>query len=289
MSAWFLGPKAENAEWERKMISHILEDYFHWRRNYFPADEMLITESIRREQVDFHDRLAQQLDEMLAGLRAHFPFYSPRYNAHMLSDQTIPAVLGYFAGLLYNPNNVTPESGPVTLKWELEVGADVLRDSARRLREMAPALRERIRDIAEPASVDSLMGGVRMFNPVIGAGNPIAPPLRIDRGEDGVVGWCTLGHAYEGPPMYGHGGVSAMLIDQLLGHAAAASGHPGVTTDLSVRYRRPVPLDVPLRVWGSRHPAGPAHFFRPAICASIGVIGGGMSAICMRSAIKAGS
>jgi acyl-coenzyme A thioesterase PaaI-like protein len=49
--------------------------------------------------------------------------------------------------------------------------------------------------------------------------------------------------------MSGHGGMSAMLIDQLLGHAAAASGHPGVTTDLSVRYRRPVPLDVPLRVW----------------------------------------
>jgi hypothetical protein len=74
--------------------------------------------------------------------------------------------------------------------------------------------------------------------------------LRIEIGEDGAEGWCTLGHAYEGPPMYGHGGVSAMLIDQLLGHAAAAAGHPGVTTDLSVRYRRPVPLDVPLRVWG---------------------------------------
>ncbi len=52
---------------------------------------------------------------MLAGLRRHFPFYSPRYNAHMLSDQTIPSVLGYFAGMLYNPNNVTPESAPVTL------------------------------------------------------------------------------------------------------------------------------------------------------------------------------
>jgi hypothetical protein len=89
-----------------------------------------------------------------------------------------------------------------------------------------------------------------MFNPVIGAGNPIAPPMRIEIGADGAEGWCTLGHAYEGPPMYGHGGVSAMLIDQLLGHAAAASGHPGVTTDLSVRYRRPVPLDVPLRIWG---------------------------------------
>ena len=131
-----------------------------------------------------------------------------------------------------------------------EVGADVLRDSARRLREVAPALRERIRGMAEPASVDDLMGGVRMFNPVIGAGNPIAPPMRIEIGADGAEGWCTLGHAYEGPPMYGHGGVSAMLVDQLLGHAAAAVGHPGLTAELTVRYRRPVPLDVPLRVWG---------------------------------------
>jgi len=131
-----------------------------------------------------------------------------------------------------------------------EASAGVLRDSARRLREVAPVLRERIRGIGEPASVDDLMGGIRMFNPVIGAGNPIAPPMRIEAGADGAQGWCTLGHAYEGPPMYGHGGVSAMLIDQLLGHAAAASGHPGVTTDLSVRYRRPVPLDVPLRIWG---------------------------------------
>ena len=34
-----------------------------------------------------------------------------------------------------------------------EVGADVLRDSARRLREVAPTLRERIRNIAEHAVV----------------------------------------------------------------------------------------------------------------------------------------
>jgi uncharacterized protein (TIGR00369 family) len=84
---------------------------------------------------------------------------------------------------------------------------------------------------------------------VTGAGNPFAPPLRIEAGEDGVEGRCTLGLAYEGPPMHGHGGVSAMLLDQALGHASAATGSPGVTTDLSVRYRRPVPLDVPLRVW----------------------------------------
>jgi hypothetical protein len=47
-----------------------------------------------------------------------------------------------------------------------EVPAGVLRESARRLRELAPALRERTRDGAEVASVDDLMGRVRMFNPV---------------------------------------------------------------------------------------------------------------------------
>jgi uncharacterized protein (TIGR00369 family) len=132
----------------------------------------------------------------------------------------------------------------------------VLRETARRLRELSPALRERTRSVTEPPSADNLRGGVRMFNPVIGAGNPLAPPLRIEAGEDGVEGRCTLGLAYEGPPMHGHGGVSAMLLDQVLGHASAATGSPGVTTDLSVRYLRPVPLDVPLRVWGRVVEAG---------------------------------
>jgi hypothetical protein len=127
LAAWFLGPKAENASLEEEMILFILRDYFHWRRNYYPSDEITITQQMRRDAVEFNDALLQQLNEMLARLKRHFPFYSPRYVAHMLSDQTIPAVLGYFAGMLYNPNNVTPEAAPVTVEWELEVAADVLR------------------------------------------------------------------------------------------------------------------------------------------------------------------
>jgi glutamate/tyrosine decarboxylase-like PLP-dependent enzyme len=127
LAAWFLGPKAENAELEEKMILHILQDYFHWRRNYFPSDEILVTQSLRRESMAWNDDLFQQISEMLAGFRRHFPVYSPRYNAHMTADQTIPSILGYFAGMLYNPNNVTPEAAPVTVQWELEVGADILR------------------------------------------------------------------------------------------------------------------------------------------------------------------
>ncbi len=127
LGTWFLGPKAENASLEEEMILHILRDYFYWRRNYYPSDEITITQHMRREGADFTDALFQQLSEMLARLRRHFPFYSPRYIAHMLSDQTIPSVLGYFAGMLYNPNNVTPEAAPVTVEWELEVAADILK------------------------------------------------------------------------------------------------------------------------------------------------------------------
>jgi hypothetical protein len=67
-----------------------------------------------------------------------------------------------------------------------EVPAGVLRGSARRLRELAPALRERTRDVAEVASLDDLMGRIRMFNPVTGPGNPIAPPMAIESGENGA-------------------------------------------------------------------------------------------------------
>ena len=109
------------------MILHILQDYFHWRRNYFPSDEILVTQSLRRESMAWNDELFQQISEMLAGFRRHFPVYSPRYNAHMTADQTLPSILGYFAGMLYNPNNVTPEAAPVTVQWELDVGADILR------------------------------------------------------------------------------------------------------------------------------------------------------------------
>jgi glutamate/tyrosine decarboxylase-like PLP-dependent enzyme len=127
LGAWFLGPKAENSQIEEEMILYILRDYFHWRRNYFPSDKILISRRMQHEFEDWNDTLFSQLSEMLASLRRHFPFYSPRYIGHMVSDQTLPSVLGYFAAMLYNPNNVTPEAGPITIDYELEVGADVLK------------------------------------------------------------------------------------------------------------------------------------------------------------------
>ena len=50
------------------------------------------------------------------------PFYSPRYMAHMVNDVSMPATLDYLMGLMYNPNNISPEAGPLTHIIEYDVG-----------------------------------------------------------------------------------------------------------------------------------------------------------------------
>jgi acyl-coenzyme A thioesterase PaaI-like protein len=79
-------------------------------------------------------------------------------------------------------------------------------------------------------------------NAVVGARNPIAPPLTIVRDDARVTAEFELSAAYEGPPSLVHGGVAALILDQLLGEAAAAAGKPGMTGTLTVRYRRATPL-----------------------------------------------
>ncbi|MFS3127196.1 PaaI family thioesterase [Nocardioides sp. Bht2] len=80
-------------------------------------------------------------------------------------------------------------------------------------------------------------------NAVIGLRNAVAPPLVITQEPEGRA-WAEfhLGAAYEGPPGLVHGGVSALILDQLAGEAAAAGGSPGMTGTLTVRYRRGTPL-----------------------------------------------
>lgn len=84
-----------------------------------------------------------------------------------------------------------------------------------------------------------------MYSPVTGAGSPLAPPMRVTAGDGGLVGQCLLGIAHEGPPGYRHGGISAMLLDELTGWACGAAGRPGMTVSLQMRYHHPVPLDTP--------------------------------------------
>ena len=135
-----------------------------------------------------------------------------------------------------------------TLTIGSEVPVDVLRSVAEDARRLAATLGGQQRRLDEPSSVDDLHRGQRWFNPVVGPGNPVAPPMRVEVVDGVAIGACTLDWRYEGPPTYAHGGISAMLLDQIMGYAAAAAGHPGVTGRLEVRYRSTVPLGQPLRL-----------------------------------------
>ncbi|MGW1787188.1 PaaI family thioesterase [Streptomyces sp. NPDC002143] len=126
---------------------------------------------------------------------------------------------------------------------------DTLHRVADGVRTLTRQLTGRRRARAEIPSVDEFPGGVRMYSPVTGAGSPLAPPVHVTPADGGVAGTCVLGIAHEGPPGYGHGGMSAMLLDELMGWACAAAGMPGMTISLQMRYHRPVPLQTPLRVY----------------------------------------
>lgn len=127
LSALFLGPKAENEDIWKASILHVLEDYIYWRKNYFPKDPVAVGTTTKAKNAAYFDEFDSELQNVLSELKEGFPFHSPRYMGHMLSGQTLPSVIGYFAGMLYNPNNVTDEAAPITVAKEVEYGKMICR------------------------------------------------------------------------------------------------------------------------------------------------------------------
>jgi len=120
--AAFLGPKGENADELERLLLEVLRDHVFWRRNFHPSDPRLISERDRRTEAfdEMSAQLRDELSQILAALKRAAPLYSPRQAAHIVSDPSLPALIGYFAGLLYNQNNVVAEVSPETVREERE-------------------------------------------------------------------------------------------------------------------------------------------------------------------------
>lgn len=97
-----------------------------------------------------------------------------------------------------------------------------------------------------PYSPDLRDPSVNPFSVVTGTVNPLAPPVELTPGPDGVRGTFRLGSAYEGPPGLVHGGILSLVLDHVLGQAALAAGHGGMTIGLELRYLAPTPLHTDL-------------------------------------------
>lgn len=86
------------------------------------------------------------------------------------------------------------------------------------------------------------------MTPAMGQSNAIAPPMHIWHADGCVHARVIPGWSYEGPSNCLHGGVIALLFDQLVGVATLATGKSGRTGTLSIRYHHPTPLNKTLRL-----------------------------------------
>jgi hypothetical protein len=102
LDAWFLGPRAENADLAERLLLEAFRDHVFWRRNHHPEDGATIRESARRAPGygEAVARLTEELHGLLAALKRDVPFFSGRYQGHMVGEQTLAAQLGYFAAML---------------------------------------------------------------------------------------------------------------------------------------------------------------------------------------------
>ena len=126
--ALFIGDKAENADFFKKMTNRLIDDHCAWRQNYMPQDLPLVSaeEKGRPDYRATQDRVADVLDELSTRMRAQsVPWHSPRYWGQMNSETLMPAILAYDYAMLWNGNNVAYESSPATSEMEEEVGRDL--------------------------------------------------------------------------------------------------------------------------------------------------------------------
>jgi acyl-coenzyme A thioesterase PaaI-like protein len=79
-----------------------------------------------------------------------------------------------------------------------------------------------------------------------GTTNPLSAVFESAIVGEEVVVRTTLGTAYEGAPARAHGGMVAALFDDFTAFVLPLANTAAYTGELTVRYHRPVPIEVPL-------------------------------------------
>ena len=86
------------------------------------------------------------------------------------------------------------------------------------------------------------------YSPVVGRLNPGSPLADFELVDDHMRGSVTFTPQFNGPPGLAHGGVIALVFDELLGCLLVSMHQGGFTGTLSVRYEKGTPLGVPIEL-----------------------------------------
>jgi uncharacterized protein (TIGR00369 family) len=74
--------------------------------------------------------------------------------------------------------------------------------------------------------------------------------FEVDRETGRASGKFVLGPRYAGGAGFVHGGVIAVLLDEVMGKISKLSEERAVTAELNIEYRKPVPVDAEIMVSG---------------------------------------
>ena len=88
------------------------------------------------------------------------------------------------------------------------------------------------------------------YSPVVGPANPIAPHIEFVQQGDELVAEHVFDAPWCGPPASVHGGIVALVFDELLGCATVVNQLGGFTGTLTIRYVSLTPLGKPIRMRG---------------------------------------
>ena len=106
----------------------------------------------------------------------------------------------------------------------------------------------------------SIPEGPMPLNPILGACSPVRPDAQLRYRDGEITGLASFTKRFVGPPGFAHGGISAMLADQIVAASPGAIGRRAITKSLELRYLRPLPLDEEIELWGVCEPAGDNSF-----------------------------
>ena len=103
--------------------------------------------------------------------------------------------------------------------------------------------------------LDLKVGDKIEFDPFSIAGGELHPSAiglsYVKDSEDSVIGTGIIDPMFAGPPERVHGGIQALIIDEVMGALNRMRGRQAFTAYLKVDYRGPAPLGVPItfRAW----------------------------------------
>jgi uncharacterized protein (TIGR00369 family) len=77
--------------------------------------------------------------------------------------------------------------------------------------------------------------------------NPSSRRIALRTTADGAEGDVTFGPDAEGAPGLVHGGLLATFADEVMGYVQHGGAAIRLTAEMTIRYRRPTPIDTALR------------------------------------------